>query len=305
MRNVKKNTKDSPKKRMKANAKQCSSCQDSKHLREFYSSKSPLHSLDKKVPICKDCVAKLSVTDDNEVDVEKFKTICRQLDKPFYIDCLQVAATQVKNRHPDIPQKDIKYHGDKIIGYYFTRIGSMVQYKDKVFADSEKTNYITPNSTLAPEDSNIDILKDVTSEHAKAIYSKEWRGEYTIEDIDYLNDYYNGLQRDYKIVTENHRDYARKIAKASMQMDKAFDDVIKNVPGSDARYKAAREAFDSLCKSAKFSESTRSVNDVGASSFSKVASMVEAHNWIPEHKPAEKDEVDKTIEYLSTITKSV
>ena len=48
-------------------------------------------------------------------------------------------------------------------------------------------------------------------------------GKYTQKDIDYLNKYYAGLERDYKIITENHRDYARKIAKASLQMDKAFD----------------------------------------------------------------------------------
>lgn len=305
MATMKKNSKSVPSKRGKSNKKQCSSCQKPKHLREFYKSNSPLHSLDNKVPICKDCVAKLGVNENNEVDVEKFKVVCRQLDKPFYIDCLQIAADQVKKYHPDIPQKDIKYYGDKIIGFYFTRIGSMVQYKDKVFADSEKTNYITPNSNVVPEGANIDTLKDITSQHKKMFYSKEWRGEYTIDDIEYLDNYYAGLQRDYNIITENHKDYARKIAKASMQMDKAFDDVIKNVPGADARYKAAREAFDSLCKSAKFSESTRSVNDVGASSFSKIASMVESHNWIPEHKPVEKDEVDKIIEYLSTITKSV
>ena len=52
-------------------------------------------------------------------------------------------------------------------------------------------------------------------------------------------------------------------------------------------------------------ESTRSVNDVGISSFSKVAAMVEAHNWIPEHKPLKKDTIDEMIDYLSTITKSL
>lgn len=137
------------------------------------------------------------------------------------------------------------------------------------------------------------------------IYSQKWRGEYTQEDIDYLDNYYLGLERDYKIVTENHRDYAKKIAKASLQMDKTFDDMMNNVAGADAKYKAAREAFDTLSKSAKFSESTRSVNDVGASSFSKVCAMVESHNWIPEYHPMEKDTVDELIDYLSTITKSL
>ena len=137
------------------------------------------------------------------------------------------------------------------------------------------------------------------------IYSEKWRGKYTESDIKSLDAYYAGLERDYKIITENHRDYARKIAKASLQMDKAFDEMINGVQGADKKYENATKVFDTLSKSAKFSESTRSVNDVGISSFSKVAAMVESHNWIPEHKPLEKDTIDELIDYLSTITKSI
>lgn len=113
------------------------------------------------------------------------------------------------------------------------------------------------------------------------------------------------MERDYKIITENHRDYARKIAKASLQMDRTFDDMMNGVEGADKKYDNATKAFDTLSKSAKFSESTRSVNDVGISSFSKITEMVENHNWIPEHKPIEKDEIDKLLDYLSTIKKSL
>ena len=130
-------------------------------------------------------------------------------------------------------------------------------------------------------------------------------GNYSETDIRKLDHYYESLENDYNIVTENHRDYARKIAKASLQMDKTFDDMMNGIEGADKRYENATKAFDTLSKSAKFSESTRSVNDVGASSFSKVAAMVESHNWIPEHKPLKKDTIDEMIDYLSTITKSV
>ena len=81
--------------------------------------------------------------------------------------------------------------------------------------------------------------------------------------------------------------------------------MINGVQGADKKYENATKVFDTLSKSAKFSESTRSVNDVGISSFSKVAAMVESHNWIPEHKPLEKDTIDELIDYLSTITKSI
>ena len=197
---------------------------------------------------------------------------------------------------------------------------AMRQDRAKSYEDSEKDGFIhQENNTSKSVKEQIakkyaDIRKDkdetLSELYAKEnkdelIYNDKWRGKYSLKDIKYLDEYYNGLERDYKIITENHRDYARKIAKASLQMDKAFDEMINGIDGADARYKNAREAFDTLSKSAKFSESTRSVNDVGATSFSKVASMVEAHNWIPEYHPLEKDVIDEMIDYLSTITKSL
>ena len=151
----------------------------------------------------------------------------------------------------------------------------------------------------------VDPAKNMPSEEDEVIYSDVWRGNYSRRDIEFLDQYYSDLQHDYKIVTSNHRDYARKIAKASLQMDKSFNDMIAGIAGADKRYKDAKDAFDQLCKSAKFSEATRSVNDVGISGFAKVAEMVEAHNWIPKHVVMEKDEIDKMLDYLSTITKSL
>lgn len=151
---------------------------------------------------------------------------------------------------------------------------------------------------------NMNLSEDIKNDEP-LVYSDKWMGNYSETDIRKLDHYYESLENDYNIVTENHRDYARKIAKASLQMDKTFDDMMNGIEGADKRYENATKAFDTLSKSAKFSESTRSVNDVGASSFSKVAAMVESHNWIPEHKPLKKDTIDEMIDYLSTITKSV
>ena len=137
------------------------------------------------------------------------------------------------------------------------------------------------------------------------IYSDEWMGEYTQQDLDRLNKYYESLNTDYKIVTVNHRDYARKIAKASLMMDKAYEDMLKGVPGAEKMYTNAKDIFDSLSKSAKFSEDKRSINDVGISSFSKIVSMVENHNWIPEYVPKKKDMYDELLDALRVINKSL
>lgn len=309
--------------------KVCPICKKSKPINTgFYKSSSPLFALDGCVPICIDCVKQDVVNEDGTVNENKLKTMCQRLDKPFYTDELDSAFLQAKSEHGYLSDDEVARYGNKIVGFYFKNINTLRQNKDRSFADSEKDGFshktynanarnkkeqLTNRYTDVIENkgkSNITTTSPSVSsqpkeEQEEVVYDEKWMGKYTKKDIDYLNNYYAGLERDYKIITENHRDYARKIAKASLQMDKAFDEMINGLDGADARYKNAREAFDTLSKSAKFSESTRSVNDVGISSFSKVAAMVEAHNWIPEHKPLKKDTIDEMIDYLSTITKSL
>lgn len=309
--------------------KVCSKCKKSKPIKTgFYKSSSPLFALDGCVPICIDCVKQDVVNEDGTVNENKLKTMCQRLDKPFYTDELDSAFLQAKSEHGYLSDDEVAKYGNKIVGFYFKNINTLRQNKDRSFVDSENDGFVhrtynvnarnkkeqlTNRYTDVIENkgkSNITTTSPSVSSQPKEepedlIYDEKWMGKYTKKDIEYLNKYYTGLERDYKIITENHRDYARKIAKASLQMDKAFDDMINGIDGADSKYKNAREAFDTLSKSAKFSESTRSVNDVGISSFSKVAAMVEAHNWIPEHKPLQKDVIDEMIDYLSTITKSL
>lgn len=299
--------------------KKCNFCHEEKKMTDFYISKSPLFSADGRVPICKECVSKSSLNEDGTINEIEFNKTLKMIDRPYYKDLIESSVNSFKKEHSYVEDDKVKYYGKEIIQKYFTLI-AMRQDRDKSYADSEKEGFIhqtsnTPKSTkekiakkyadIQQKEDNADSEIDQSDVSDELIYDKVWRGKYSQSDLDYLNNYYEGLQRDYKIITENHRDYAKKIAKASLQMDKCFDDMLNGVEGADTKYKNARESFDSLSKSAKFSESTRSVNDVGISSFSKVAAMVEAHNWIPEHKPLKKDVIDEMIDYLSTITKSL
>ena len=277
-------------------------------------SKSPLHSLDGKVPICKDCALQNSLNEETgEIDEVKFKNILRQLDKPYYLDNVISAQNQFAKEHGYIPEDEVKYHGADILKIYYKNINSLRQLSSKSYADSEKDGFVQKNSTVmttatvknnkpVTNISSTTISKKVEEE---LIYSEFWMGDYSQRDIDLLDKYYAGLNRDYKIVTENHRDYAKKIAKASLMMDKAYEDMLKGVSGADKMYSSAKDIFDSLSKSAKFSEDKRSINDVGISSFSKITSIVENHNWIPQHVPKEKDMYDEMLEALSVINKSV
>ena len=305
--------------------KVCPVCKKTKSIATgFYKSSSPLFALDGCVPICIDCVKNDVVNEDGTVNENKLKTMCQRLDKPFYSDELDSAFLQAKSEHGYLSDDEIAKYGNKIVGFYFKNINTLRQNKDRSFADSEKDGFVHKTYNVNArqkkesianryseviENNSQNTTTSSTSQPKKVeeelVYSEFWMGEYTQKDIDLLDKYYAGLNRDYKIVTENHRDYAKKIAKASLMMDKAYEDMLKGVTGADKMYSSAKDIFDSLSKSAKFSEDKRSINDVGISSFSKITSIVENHNWIPQHVPKEKDMYDEMLEALSVINKSV
>ena len=305
--------------------KVCPVCKKTKSIATgFYKSSSPLFALDGCVPICIDCVKKEVVNEDGTVNENKLKTMCQRLDKPFYTDELDSAFLQVKSEHGYLSDDEVAKQGNKIVGFFFKNINTLRQNKDKSFADSEMDGFShkTYNVNAREKKERIanrygDVIENTNSSsittstpqtkkvEEELVYSEFWMGEYTQKDIDLLDKYYAGLNRDYKIVTENHRVYAKKIAKASLMMDKAYEDMLKGVTGADKMYSSAKDIFDSLSKSAKFSEDKRSINDVGISSFSKITSIVENHNWIPQHVPKEKDMYDEMLEALSVINKSV
>ena len=302
-------------------SKKCTRCHEEKKMTDFYSSNSPLFSIDKRVPLCKKCIQELCVNaETGEIDEIELNKTLRIIDKPYYKDSLASSYQQFLREHSYIEEEDVRKYGDKVLGLYFKNI-MLRQDKDKSYEDSEKEGFIHHNSntSLSEKEKIIQKYSDIQEQKVNSststpqtkkveeelIYSEFWMGDYSQRDIDLLDKYYAGLNRDYKIVTENHRDYAKKIAKASLMMDKAYEDMLKGVSGADKMYSSAKDIFDSLSKSAKFSEDKRSINDVGISSFSKITSIVENHNWIPQHVPKEKDMYDEMLEALSVINKSV
>lgn len=140
-------------------------------------------------------------------------------------------------------------------------------------------------------------------EENEKIYDPFWVGSYTELELETLNNYYQDLQTDYKIVTVNHKDYAKKIAKASLAMDRAFEDMLKT--GNDSLYKSARDTFDKLSQSAKFAENQRGLNDVSLGSYGVMADRVENNTWIPEYEPEDKDMYDKLLAQFANISRSL
>lgn len=237
-------------------------------------------------PWCKECVEK-------SIDLGNMQTVydvLKILDVGFMKDAWDDAIKNVEENYIDAYLKAIKNK--------FQKKYSTARWSDSVF------HKILPDEFL-PEEIVEEQLPDEDSEVKK--WSEEWQGSYTKKELRYLDDYYRDLQNDFKIVTRNHRDYARKIAQASLAMNIAFNRMREFPEDKDlvSNYKFASANFDVLSKSAQFAESQRGANDVSLGCFGKVFDAVEKHNWVPTHIPEDKDMFDKIIEQFSNIKKSL
>jgi len=242
-------------------------------LDEFYKSRNPniQHSL-----FCKDCIRKKI----KPGDFESLYELLRILDIPFIQDVYDSVLSDRQSK-------------DEFIDRYIREMETKEQYIGLTFEDSSY-------------DSTVGTLREKsTKDSSSPKWSDEWQGEYTETELKYLNDYYEGLNNDFKIVTTNHKDYARKIAQASLSQARAYQKLLNGEDGADQLYEKATKIFDMLSKSAQFAESRRGASDVSLGCFGKVFDAVEKHNWIPKHVPDDDDMYDKLLKQFSNIERSL
>ena len=131
--------------------KTCSCCHETKNLVDFYLSSSPMYSLDKRVPICKECCKTSVLNDDGTINYGKLKQLLRNIDKPLYYDQLWSAEESIKRENGYLNDGEIEHHGKDILQKYFTLI-VMRQDKARSYSDSENENFVHQNTNRSLEE---------------------------------------------------------------------------------------------------------------------------------------------------------
>jgi len=201
--------------------------------------------------------------------------------------------------------KDKSEFLSKVCRLYFQSMNRLYIYK---FVENfGESNHDAPEinlSTQSPIDKSSDI--SLSFAYGDKTYSSIWHGFYTKGELDYLEVYYKGLERDFKLENSAYIDYAKKVCKASLAMDKAFSDILEGRIGADKRYKDFKDIFDQLSQSAKFAEKTRSENDsVGIGSFGELTKRLESTGFLQKKITFDKDTVDAIIDDFRWIISSV
>lgn len=273
----------------------CNKCNKKLELKDFYSNASN-RSFYFKDCWCRDCTRKYVK------DTKTMQEYCYFNNRMFRPELWEEAQRNVEilltNDEKYKSFKDVDkmkdYENQKTINYYYSKMNLSQWYK---FIDNTlKEEIIIELEEEKKLNKKMSKLKEEIEEQEKE-YNHEWHGYYTKNELEYLNNYFVGLQNDFDISNMNYVDYAKKVAKASLIMDMAFSDLMDGVAGAEKRYKEAKEIFDSLSQSAKFSAKTRTANDnSGFGSLGELIKIMESSGFMQKKVKFAKDDVDKIIE---------
>lgn len=178
--------------------KTCNFCHETKKLTNFYISKNPIHSVDERVPICKECIAKASLNEDGTINELELNKILKKIDRPYYKDLIESSIQSFMREHSYVEDEDVKFYGKEILQKYFTLI-AMRQDRDKSYEDSEKEGFVhrtsnTPKSTKEriaqkyadiTEKKNNTTTSDEESEDIKWTKKDKQNMKYVISTIGY------------------------------------------------------------------------------------------------------------------------
>lgn len=284
----------SAKKKPKVPSKMCTRCGSIKPIDQFYSNRA-WAAQSHRDAWCKDCVGMIAKTK------EGMREYCWYNNRLFmekaFDDCQQQAIYQLAT---DREYLNCKSDNKKqtlleaqMCKCYFSRMNMAMYY---IFQDNMKEegpiDVYNGESTAGMLAANNDGRDE---DMETQVYSKDWNGTFAKREIEYLDAYYKDLQNDFVFSTVNMRDYAKKVCKASLDADNAYNRY-RSGSGSLDEYKKAVELFDKLSKSVEFTECERKAGDVGGSgSFGEWVAKIEATgeidvdeqiDWEPDHVDA-------------------
>lgn len=139
----------------------CPCCHQKKKVTDFYISKSPLYSLDGRVPLCKECMINNSLNEDGTINEVELNKVLRQADKPYFKDSLASAAEQFLAEHSYVDEKDVDKYGAEILKLFYKNI-AMRQTINMNYDNSEKLGFIYKNSNT-PIAKKKEIMKKYSS----------------------------------------------------------------------------------------------------------------------------------------------
>lgn len=246
-------------KKAQTNSKLCVRCNRILPLLDFYSNKSwtaqKYHDA-----WCKECASKYCK------DQETLKQYCYENNRMWKDTTWEsavkkaqyVLSTNADYINPNVSAKRKKeIENTTIVRQFFGSMnwGGNYAYIENIGTDGEPI----PEPAMMSDDPN------------KRTYNRKWGGCFTQEEIEVLEETYAQYEEDFVLDNVSMRDYARKVAKASLNADIA-EDKMRRGQISASEYKEAQRIFDDLSKSSNFAACRRKPGE--ASGFGSLGEII-------------------------------
>ena len=173
--------------------------------------------------------------------------------------------------------------------------------------EEHKKDVTTNNYDEAKENGKIvefDTRKPV--DRNLKVYDEFFNGEFKPAELEYLENFYHGLERDFDLSDTALIDTAKKVAKAALMQDKVQNDYMAG-RCSQQDVKDATAIFDLLMKTGNFAACKRKPGDKNTlNNWAETTMYCETHGYPCIKKIEwEKDVVDMAIESLNYIVESI
>lgn len=279
----------------KVASKLCVRCNTIRPLEEFYPNKLWASQMYRDA-WCMECAKKFCV------DKETVKRYCFENNRKFKENAWEAAK---KKAAYDLNNNKI----------YLNPMSSPEQKEKEAALAQAKAFLSIKNNNYAYEyEENIhvvdstrdEIVHEFSDENNRPYYDKVWRGWFTPEQIETLNEIYAKYEEDFVLDNVNIQDYARKVAKASLNADIAEDRMRRN-GGNPDEYSKAQKIFDDLSKSSNFAACRRKPGEsTGMGSLGEIILRLETQGYLDENPYTfPDDDVDKVIQAYQYTLQSI
>jgi len=285
-----------------AQTRLCFHCNQTRPLTQFYANRDWVDN-NGKDKWCKQCLAKIRTKDEMR---RYFWENNREWKENVWENALKQAETEAAKS--TVYQKSNEDRRRIILEALACPIIPSLMQKTQNYKFEDHTQDVNTNSYDEAKEGGkiVEFNPSNTKDKNLKVYNEFFNGEFKPAEIEYLEGYYNGLEQDFDLSDTSLRDNAKKLAKASLLVDKVQNDYMAG-RCSLQDVKDAIAQYDLLMKTGNFAACKRKPGDKGGlGSWAEIAFHLESSGH-PCTRKIEwpKDDVDRTIEEFAYIAESL
>ena len=280
--------------------KLCLHCNQVRNLSDFYSNRDWIEQAGKDI-WCKKCISQIKTKDEMR---KYFWENHREWKENIWEKAVKKASLiAAKNQKYQKLNEDMRSvvletlaceQIPSLMQIAYNYVDNSKDINENSYEDAKENGKIVELSSVKPKDPNLKT------------YSHEFNGDFKPAELEYLEEYYAGLERDFDLSDTSLRDNAKKLAKASLLVDKVQNDYMAG-RCSLQDVKDAIAQYDLLMKTGNFAACKRKPGDKGGmGSWAEICFQLETTGHTMQNKVEwEKDDVDRTIEEFRYIVESL